>query len=145
MAIIGGIKRTQDAIEVIERLQFVDALRADNLYWKPERLANADGLAQPVHFVFQIGQSKGTAAMPGHRLAGLFLQCPGIQADIVVNAFAKPKARCGMCNLTGGMPGRAGGQFCFLQQNHIAPAFMSEMVGQTTAHNAAADDHHPGR
>jgi hypothetical protein len=50
-----------------------------------------------------------------------------------------------MGDLTGCVPGGAGSQFCLFQQNNIVPTLMRQMVGQSTAHNASANDYDAGR
>ncbi len=98
-------------------------------------------VAQPIHFVLRVGQPERAAAMPCHGLAGLFFKRLGIEADIVIDHFSQPVGTGRMGDLTCCMPGRAAGQFCFLQQYGVgAPTFVAKVIGQATAHDAAADD-----
>ena len=100
---------------------------------KPERTADAQGVAQPVHLVFGVGQAERAAAMPGDRLAGFRLELPGVEADVVVDAFAEAEAGGRVGDLSGRMPGRAGGELGLFQQHHVRPALMGQVVGQAAA------------
>ena len=68
----------------------------------------------------------------------------GVQADVVVHHFSEGKGRSGLGNLPRRMPGGSGGQLCLLQQHHVSPAFMSQVIGQAAAHDTAADNDDPG-
>lgn len=82
--------------------------------------------------------------MPGDCLTGFFLQPVGVQTDVVVHHFSEGKGRSGLGNLPGRVPGGARGQFCLLEQHHVSPAFMSQVISQAAAHNTAADDDDSG-
>jgi hypothetical protein len=90
VAIIGGVQRADHAIEIVERVQLADKIRSDQLDVEAQRTPDRQGLAQPVHLVFGVGEAERAAAVPGAGLAGLSLQLSGIEPDIVVDALAQP-------------------------------------------------------
>ncbi len=116
MAVVGRVQRGDDAIEIVEGMQLADALRADQFHGKAQRLADAHRVAQPVELVFGVGEAEGAAAVPGDRLAGLGLQHPGIEIDVVADALAEREAGGGMGDLAGRVPGRAGGELGLFQR-----------------------------
>jgi hypothetical protein len=90
MAVIGRVQRAEHAIEIVERMQLAWIRPAHKLHREAERTADAQGLVKPVHLVFGVGEAERAAAMPGDGLAGLGLQLPGIEIDVVTDAPAKP-------------------------------------------------------
>ena len=141
MAIVWGVKRAQNAIQIIKRVLFCDEVRPDQLDIETQRTADGQGVAQPVHLILGVGQPERAAAMPGDRLPCLFLKRLGIEADVVIDHPPQPVGAGGMGDLPGRVPCRSAGQFGLFQQDRVfAPAFMPQMIGQATAHNAAANN-----
>ena len=66
-----------------------DEVRANKLHWETQRAANADGMAQPIHFIFGIRQTKTTTTVPGHALPGLSLKLAVVKIDVVPDAFTQ--------------------------------------------------------
>ncbi len=56
MAIVWGVQRTNDPVEVVERMQFRNPGRTDQFNIEAKRAPHRECLAQPVHLVFGIGQ-----------------------------------------------------------------------------------------
>ena len=91
MTIIRGMQRTQNAVQIIERVQRSNPVRAHKFNIKTKRAADRQSMPQPVHFIFGIGQPERATSVPGHSLAGFRFQRTRIQPDIVINTFAQTK------------------------------------------------------
>jgi hypothetical protein len=145
MAIIGGVQRAQNAIEIVERVQLRHPLGADKLDVEAQRASHRQRVPQPVHLILGIGQPERPAAMPRHGLPGLGLQRAGIEADVVIHAFAEREGRGRMRDLPGCVPRRPAGQFRLFQKNRVrAPTLMGEVIGEADPHDTAADNDDAG-
>jgi hypothetical protein len=80
-------------------------------------------------------------AEPGG-VPGLGLQ-PGVQvARVPAEEQRGLVGHAGRGDQPGGVPGRPGGQPVLLEQNHVGPAQVREVVGDAAAGHPAADNHH---
>ena len=89
VTIFGGVQGTDHAIEVIEWMHLGDKVRANKLHWETQRAANANGMAQPIHFIFGVRQTEAAATMPGHALPGLSFKLAVVKIDVIAHAFAQ--------------------------------------------------------
>ena len=80
-----------------------------------------------------------TARLPRERL-DLAVQVDGVFLQARDVRFAVEGVHA-----AGGVPGRAGGELALLQQQHVAPADLGQVVEHARAHHAAADDDHSRR
>ena len=74
------------------------------------------------------------------RLPGLGLEA-GVELGRVFGEAREVRGRAQLADQPGGVPGGAGGQLLALQQHHVAPAELGQMIGDRAADHAAADDH----
>src|SRR5580765_302102 len=74
--------------------------------------------------------------------AGLSRECLdlAVQVDRVLLQPRDVRLAVEGVHAAGGMPGRAGGELTLLQQQHVAPADLGEVVEHAGADNAATDD-----
>jgi len=56
MAIIRGVERTQNSVQIIKRVQFFDECRIHQFDIEAKRTSYAQGMAQPIHLILFIGQ-----------------------------------------------------------------------------------------
>ena len=120
-----------------------DVAGAEQLHRVSEGGADAHRVAQPVHLVCGVGEAQGAAVVEGDGLAGLALDAP-IELDSVARHAPEHVAGGGVGDLAGRVPGRAGAQFGFLQQDHVHPSLAGEVVGERAPEDAAADDDDAG-
>ena len=74
------------------------------------------------------------------RLPGLGLE-PEVQLGGILREPRQVGRRAQLPDQPGGVPGRAAGQLLALEQHHLAPAELGQMVGDRAADHPAADDH----
>ena len=92
MTIIRRMQRRLDTIEVIERVQFTDAVATDHLHRKAQPLTDRNGLIKPIHLIVGIGQSQRPTAVPCDGLSRLFLQHLRVEVDVIAYAFTQCEA-----------------------------------------------------
>ena len=143
MAVFRRVERALHAFQIVERVVAADFLRPDELDRKAEGAADTHRVAQPVDLVIGIGKAERPAAVPGDGHARFLFETAGVEADIVIDAFAEAVAGGGVRDLPGGMPGRTRGQLSLLEKHDVAPALMCQMIGEAASHDPAADNHHP--
>src|SRR5215472_14707176 len=78
------------------------------------------------------------------RLAGHALDLP-IEVDGVLLQTRDVGLAIEGVHAAGGVPGRPGGELALLDEQHVGPADLGEMVEHACAHHAATDDHGPRR
>ena len=117
-------------------------LRPDDMHLQAEALGHGGG-ALDLHET-RLGTSEAQAAhlLPVHRLAGFRLQ------DVVERhaSLQHPGHVARGTQLTDQarrMPRGAFGKPALLHHHHVRDAHAGQMIGDRTANNAAADDHHP--
>jgi hypothetical protein len=121
-------------------MQGTDFTRPDDVHRVAERTADAQDLAQVVELVFRVGETQAAATMPGDGLSGL-----GFKLLVKFDPVSRHPGETGiaerMRNRAGRVPGRAGREFGFFDQQRVGPAFAREVIEQGAADDAAADDH----
>jgi len=99
------------------------------------------GHLQPFHALGRVGQHQPAGAVEPAGLARDLLQLV-IEGDGVALELGDVGIAVQGVEAAGGMPGGAGGELVALDQHHIAPAGLGEMVEHAATHHAAADDGH---
>ena len=67
--IIGGVQRAEHPFEIVERMQLCDGVWADQFDVEAKGAPHREGMAQPIHFIFGIGEAERAAAVPCDGLA----------------------------------------------------------------------------
>ena len=93
VTIIRCMQAAKDTIKIVKRVLFSDLFGTNEFHGESKSCPDAHRMAQPVHLIIGIGQPERPAAMPCHRDACFFFQLPGIEIDIVTDAFAQPVGR----------------------------------------------------
>ncbi len=111
----------------------------DHLGVDPEVAAAGVGVAEPVHALLGIGQldtaGQVDAAVPTADPLDLLVELDGVLLEgghvrVAVEGVHSP----------GGVPGRPGGQLLALDQDHIGPTVLGQVVQHAGADHPSADD-----
>ena len=94
MAVIWRMQRAQNPVEIVKRVQLRNFFWANQVDVEPQRPPDRQGVAQPIHFVFGIGQAERPAAVPCYGLTRFCLKPAGIEANVVIDAFSQSKVGC---------------------------------------------------
>jgi hypothetical protein len=143
-AVVGLVNRADQAVELDQGVDLLELGGAEDIEAEAGVFAEAAHVAELVHPVLAACDAQGTAAMEADRAAGLLLE----RARIELHAVRAQRLDGEVVGEVGaeasGVPGRAGGQFVLLDQHHVAPAELDQVVEQRHAHGATADDHDAG-
>ena len=106
-----------------------------------DRLRDARILVVLVHAVAVEREADVGDLAEADVLAGLRLERL-VERDRVFVDLADRVAHVEQRQQAGGVPGRAGGQLLALDQHHVRPALLGQMIERRDADRAAADHHH---
>jgi hypothetical protein len=135
-------QRADEVLLVHQRKQSRRLIHRDDLELHAEVAAARLRHLQPVHALAGAGQHDA----PGHvHTAGLFGDALDLLVEIdgVLLQLGDVRVAVDGVHAAGGVPGRAAGELAALDQQHVLPAGLGEMVEDARPHHAAADDHHP--
>ena len=121
-------------------MQRTDFARPDDIHRVAERPADAQDLAQVVELVFRVGETQAAAPMPGDGLSRLGFKLL-VKFDPVSRHPGESSVAERMRDRASRVPGRAGREFGFFDQQRVGPALGREVIEQGAADDAAADDH----
>ena len=99
------------------------------------------GHAQPVESLGSVGQHQPAGQVDAALLARLGLDLP-VEIDRVLLQAGDVGVTVQRVHSTGGVPRRPGGQLLALQQHHVGPARLGEVVEHAGADDTASDDDH---
>ena len=136
-------ERADQAVHGGERPELLDLLDADQVALDADGLGRALVVAVLVHAVAVGRQAQVAGVVEAHGLAGLGLQLL-VELDRVLVELADAVAHVEERQQAGGVPGRAGGQLGPLEQDHVVPALLGQVIEDADAVDAAADDNHAG-
>ena len=119
------------------------SLRRQQLHLQAERVRRGRLPADLDPALGRAGEPQAAIALPARGLPGLGLQ-PPVELDRVAQQLGDVGAGAQLADQPGGMPGRARGQPALLQQQHVGPAELAQMIGHRAADDAAADDDDAG-
>ena len=142
VAVLGMADRADHALDVAERPELLDLGGRQELDLDPDGLGDAGVLMVLVHAVAVEREADVGALAQADVLPGLGLQAL-VERDRVLVDLADRVAHVEQRQKAGGVPGRARGQFLALEQHHVRPALLGEVVERRDADRAAADHHHP--
>ncbi len=126
---------------VVERVELGRLAWTDQLDRVADVAADAELGLQGIDLGVGVGQPQPAGLMEADRPVDPFGQGL-VGLDGVVGEGGGGVVADGAGDLTGGVPGGAGGQFVLLEEQAIGPAGLRQMIEATAADGAAANDHH---
>jgi len=141
MTVQGIVERADDAIHVCDGTDFADLTGSDDACLEAHvAVFGALGL-EKVHAVRRGGD--GQAA---HVVQTAGLAADGFQLFVELDGVTLQRRHVGVrvegMEATGGVPCGSGGEFRSLDQHHVLPAELGEVVQHAAADDAAANDGH---
>ena len=129
------------AVGVEERVQPGDFGRSDEMALGANAAQHALYVVKPVDLVVVGGQPDGAAPVPAGGLSGFRLE-PLVELRAVEMDLGHVEAGDEMGDQSGRVPGGTGGELALLDQDHVRPPLLSQVIQQRHPHDPAADDHH---
>ena len=117
--------------------------RADQLALQLVGLGGGGRALQLGQAILGAGHGHAAAAAEPGGQAGLGLQ-PVVQLGGVLDQAGAVLRGAQLADQAGRVPGAAAGQLALLEQEHVGPAHVGQVVGDAGADHAATDDHHAG-
>ena len=138
-AIAGQVDATLQVVDVEHRPVVSTSSRGNHFCFNTEHIRHRGVALKLIHPFLGSRQLEASTLQPS-RIVPRFSFQPGIQLR---GRFVDPRlggAAAKLAYLPRRMPGRPGGDLVLLQQPHVAPAGLGEVVRQRTACDAAADN-----
>ncbi len=142
-AVAGQPDRALEVVDLHHRVKLVGALGADQLAVELVGLGGGGGALELGQAVLGAGHGDAAAAPEAGGQAGLPLQAL-VQLGGVLDQAGAAFRGAQLADQAGRVPGGAAGQLALLEQQHVGPAELGEVVGDAGADHAAADDHDAG-
>ena len=142
-AVAGQPDRPGEVVDPHDRVELAGLVRADQLAFQLVGLGGGGRPAQLGHAVGRAGDGDAAAPPEAGAQAGLRLQ-PLVQLAGVLDQPGAVLRGAQLADQAGRVPGRAAGQLPLLEQQHVGPAQLGQVVGDAGADHAAADDDDPG-
>ena len=144
MAFVGIVERADVVLGVHDRQHARRFIQIDELGVQAEVAATAAGGVEVVEPVLRVGEHEAAgevdaAGLPG-RLLDLLVDLEGVVLELGDVGVGVERVHA-----AGGVPGRAGGELRALDQGHVLPAVLDEVVEDAATDHAATDDRHPDR
>ncbi len=139
MAVVEGPGGGEHTVRGEKRIQASDLVDTDDVHAEADALRVAQDVFEPGELGGIVGEAQAAARVPARVLAGERLE-PWIERVAIGVDLGEVVAAGNAWALAGGVPGRAGGELVFFDQEGVGAALESEMVEQTCAHHPAADD-----
>ena len=133
-------RRADHVVDRHQRKELLRLLRREQVHLEPEA---ARGRRLPLHLgpaLGVAGEPQAAVPLPAGGEAGLGLE-PVVERDRIAEELRDVGVGAELTDEAGRVPGRPGGELGALQQQHVAPAHLAEMIGDRAADDAAADDH----
>ena len=143
LAVVGEIDRADQVVDIEDGVEFLGFAGTEQGDFDTAGLAQigAPAMLLPTRLIG--GDADAAVLLEADGLAGLGLE----PLEQLHGVFGEPRQGEGAQHLAhqaGGMPGGAAGQGSALEQNHIGPAQLGQMIGDAAAGDTAADDDHAG-
>ena len=142
-AVAGQPDRPGEVVDPHDRVELAGPLRADQLALQLVGLGGGGRPPELGHAVGGPGDGDAAAAAEAGAQAGLRLE-PGVQLGGVLDQPGAALRGAQLADQAGRVPGGAAGQLALLEQQHVGPAQLGQVVGHAGADHAPADDHDPG-
>ena len=129
----------QHALCIQKRMKLGDLRRTDEVAFR------TDGTQHPLHVVIPIDlvlagrEPDSAAAMPTGRLPGLRLQLL-VKMGAVLMDLGHAEASHEVGDECGRVPGHAGSELTLLDQDHIGPPLLGQVVEERDPHDPSADN-----
>ena len=145
---LGGIEITvggkpgapQHAVRGHQREHLLRIVRRDQLQGQPERLGPAGLAAKLLHPLLAGGEADPAALGPAGVELRLVLQ-PAVELHRVHHHLRQRDRAAQLANEPRRVERRAGGELVAVEQDHVVPAQLGEVVGDRGPADPAADDH----
>ena len=142
-AVAGQPDRALQVVVAQDRVELAGPGRADQLAVELVGLGGGGGPFQLGHAVFGAGDGDAAAATEAGAQARLCFQ-PLVQLAGVLHQPGAVLRGAQLADQAGRVPGGAAGQLPLLEQQHVGPAQLGQVVGDAGADHAAADDDDAG-
>ncbi len=140
LAIVREPGGAEDVVNAEQRPFGERGLRLDQLHFHAEPLGHCRRAAQLVHPFRGTRDDEAAHLFPAHGVAGFLLE-RSIQLGAVLVNGRQCVVGAQAANESSGVPGGAARQLVLLQDHHVPPAELREVVGDTRSADAAANDH----
>ena len=137
------VERTDEVLLVQERKQLRGLIDRDQLELHAEVAAARLGHLQPVQARPRAGEHDAAGDMHAAGLTGDALELL-VEVDRVLLQLRDVRVTVDGVHAAGGMPGGAAGELAALEQQHVLPARLGQVIQHARADHAATDHHHPG-
>src|SRR5271163_3300473 len=144
MSAIGTPQRANEMLRVDQRVEALGLLERNHLGFHAEVARARTDELQAVELALGRRQHQPAIWVQPAGLSRHSLDF-SIQVDRVLLQPRYVGLAIERVHATGRMPGRARSQLAFLEQHHVGPADLGEVVKGAGANNTAADDDRPGR
>ena len=141
LPVAGDVDRALDPRDIHQRIERLRLVQPDLVSLDAEAVAergHAPDLGEPF-----VGAGDGQAALAAEagRLAGLCLQRL-VEADGIARELGQRRGRAELVDEARRVPRGAAGEMPALEEDHVAPPELGQVIGDAAADDAAADDHH---
>ena len=143
VAVLRGVGAETHAFHIHQGVELSDLVGTDEVALRSHVVEQSLHLAEPVHLVVVGREADRPAAVPAGGLTGLRLELL-VEIGAVEMDLGHVEVADEMADQPRRVPGGARGELALLHQHRIGPALLHEVVEQSDAHRAAADDHHSG-
>ena len=137
------VHRTDEVLLLHQRKQLLRLAGRDELQVHAEVAAAGLGHLQPVHPLGRTGQHDAAGNVHAARLPGDLLELL-VEVDRVLLQLGDVGIAVHGVHAARGMPGRARCQLVALDQQHVLPTRLGQVIQDTGAHDASADHHDSG-
>ena len=139
---VGGVDHRADEILLFQqRMHLLGFRHGDDLGLQPQVAGAGVRHLQPFHALMRVGEDEAARAVKAAGLARDLLKLV-VERDRIALKLGHVRVTVQRVETARGMPGGAGGEDVALDQHHVLPACLGEMIEHRTADDAAADHHH---
>ena len=143
VAVVHRPGASNHALNIVKRIELFNLSGVDDLHAEADVIRDAFHRVEPIEISLLARNADTARGVPTHILTGLFLE-RGIQPITVVMDLGEVVVADEAGALPGRVPGRARGQLALLNQHDVGLAFLSEVIRERHAHDAAPDNHDTG-
>ena len=141
LPVAGDVDRALDARDIHQRIERLHLVQPDFVGLDAEAVAergHAPDFGEPF-----VGAGDGQAALAAEagRLAGFGLQRL-VKADGIARELGQRGGRAELVDEARRVPRGAAGEMPALEEDHVAPPELGQVIGDAAPDDAAADDHH---
>jgi len=143
VSVSGRVRGGQDIVEIGQRPKLLSRFATDDLERHADRVGNRLAVMELVYALWRHRQAEAPTAAQIDCLSRLGFE-PFVQIEAVLQQFHDVPARIELGAEAGRVPGRATGEFVRLDQHHVAPPELGQVIQKAAARNSATNDDDSG-